>query len=328
MRAMTLAAALLLALAAATQVRAGARPKAADAPLGAEAVIPMTRQIDFVSTVNGRRYRIQIAMPGSPPPANGFGVLYVLDGDGYFGTYAGAVRLRAMAHEIDPVIVVGIGYPDAAGDFAVTLRRRQFDLTPTDADDETKAMPGPAGEPPPEFGGADAFLQVIETEIKPKVAAVAPVDAGHDVLFGHSLGGLFVLHALFRHPAAFRGYLALSPSIWWNHRSVLDGEKDFSRSITAHGAAPRVMLAVGGNEQQMPLPPYPPGLTREALEALVNRAAMVDNVRGLSDRLASLHGATGYQVHSMVFDGESHNSVAWRSVNAFLDFAFAPTAAK
>jgi predicted alpha/beta superfamily hydrolase len=325
MRAMTIAAALLLALPA-IQVHAGSRPKAANAPLGAEAVIPMSRQIDFVSTVNGRRYRIQIAMPGSPPPANGFGVLYVLDGDGYFGTYAGAVRLRAMAHEIEPVIVVGIGYPDAAGDLAVTLRRRQFDLTPTDADDETKAMAGSAGESPLEFGGADAFLQVIETEIKPKVAAMAPVDAGHDVLFGHSLGGLFVLHALFRHPTAFRAYLALSPSIWWNHRAVLDAEGQFARSITGRGVAPRVMLAVGGNEQQLPPPPYPPGLTREALEALVNRAAMVDNVRGLSDRLASLQGATGYQVRTMVFDGESHNSVAWRSVNAFLDFAFAPTA--
>lgn len=303
---------------------AGAHPRSANTPLGAEAAVPMTRQVDFASTVNGRRYRIQLAMPGSPPPKQGFPVLYVLDGDGYFGTYAAAVRLRAMAHEISPAIVVGIGYPDAAGDLGVALRRREYDLTPTDADAETKALSANMGGAALEFAGADAFLKVLETEVKPRVAALAPVRAGHDILFGHSLGGLFVLHALFTHPESYRTFLALSPSIWWNHEAVLQEERGYVARVEKHAVAPRLMLAVGGNEQAVPAPPYPPGVTREALEGLVARAAMIDNVRGLAGRLEKLPGGPGYEVRAKVFDGESHNSVAWASVNAFLDFALHP----
>jgi predicted alpha/beta superfamily hydrolase len=293
------------------------------AAMTAEAVVPMTRQMDFVSAINGHSYRVQIAWPGTPAPANGFRTLYVLDGDAYFGAYASAVRLHVMGGETEPAIVVGISYPDAAGDMAVAMRRREYDLTPTDADADTKAMngglPGPAVQF--EFGGADTFLQVIETEIKPKVAAIAPVRPGADIIFGHSLGGLFVLHTLFTHPQTFQTYLALSPSIWWNHRAVLAGEAAYVRQVKEGKVAPRLMLAVGGEEQSVPPPPYPPGMTREKIESMVNGAAMVDNTTALAARLSGLTGAKGYEVRQRVYDGDYHISVAWQSINAFLAFA-------
>jgi hypothetical protein len=173
----------------------------------------------------------------------------------------------------------------------------------------------------PEYAGADAFLKVIETEIKPRVAAVVPVEPGQDILFGHSLGGLFVLHALFARPSSFRTFLALSPSIWWNQRIVLGDEASFSAQVTDRKASPHVYIAVGAEEQGIPPPPYPPGVTREAVAALVGAAAMVDNVRALGGRLDAMKGGPDWKVRTTVFDGESHNSVAWRSVNAFLDFA-------
>ena len=302
-------------------------PPAADSA-ATLATVPMSRQIDFTSAVNGRRYRIQIALPLAPPPPQGFKVLYVLDGDGYFGGYAAAVRLRAMAHEIEPAVVVGIGYPDAERDFLVAMQRRNLDLTPAQPDDATQATMPASGAGVPEYGGADAFLRVIETEIKPRVRAVVATEPGQDILFGHSLGGLFVLHALFTQPASFRTYLALSPSIWWSRRAILDGEAAFAARVADRSVAPRLYIAVGGGEQSVPPPPYPPGMTRQLVESMVGRAAMVDNARGLGGRLGALDGAPGWEVRTTVYDGESHLSVAWRALNAFLDFALPPPAAQ
>ena len=69
-------------------------------------MVPSTRQFDFKSTVNGRTYRVQVAIPFVPAPQNGYAVLYVLDGDGYFGTYSFAARMRAMLGELQPAVVV------------------------------------------------------------------------------------------------------------------------------------------------------------------------------------------------------------------------------
>ena len=49
----------------------------------------------------------------------------------------------------------------------------------------------------PETGDADAFLRVIEKEIKPGVEALVPINRSNQALFGHSDGGLAVVHALF-----------------------------------------------------------------------------------------------------------------------------------
>jgi predicted alpha/beta superfamily hydrolase len=68
-------------------------------------------------------------------------------------------------------------------------------------------------------GGNDAFLSFIIDELKPAIAKATQVDPGRQALFGHSLGGLFVLHALFSRSDAFDTFIAGSPSIWWGKKS-------------------------------------------------------------------------------------------------------------
>ena len=87
-----------------------------------------------------------------------------------------------MLGEVQPAVVVGIGYPEAESDMKVTLVRRQYDLTPTQSDPKQAAQAGLATD----LGGADAFLQVIEREVKPRIAAMLHVDSSRDILFGHS----------------------------------------------------------------------------------------------------------------------------------------------
>lgn len=309
---------IILMVTAASFVRADPAPAPAQAT---PATIAMSRQIDFTSEVNGHTYRIQIAIPFAPPPKAGFPVLYVLDGDGYFGTYAFAARMRAMSQEIEPAVVVGIGYPDGQDNFMISMNRRNDDLTQTDAEPEMKALMKSAGIPASEYGHADTFLQVIDTEIKPKVAAAVAVDPKRSILFGHSLGGLFVVHTLFTHPHSFQTYLALSPSIWFANRDVLKDEAAFIALFKAGKIAPRVFIAVGGEEQSPSKFALPPGFTRESEARMMAKAAMVDNVRELGRRLSAIQGAPGSEIRVKVFDGETHISVAWASVNAFLNFA-------
>jgi hypothetical protein len=41
------------------------------------------------------------------------------------------------------------------------------------------------------------------------------------MLVGHSLGGLIVLSCLVHHPHLFDAYLAIEPSMWWDHQQLL-----------------------------------------------------------------------------------------------------------
>lgn len=308
-----------LALAAAL----GAGPAAAQ-PLPAAAagepvpaIVGTSQQVDFTSAVNGKTYRITVAKPYAFPPKDGYPVVYVLDGGAYFSSFASAARLRsALGAELGPAVIVGIGYPSES--MLVASSRRMRDLTHSTPDAEQRARDAASG--PVEYAGADEFWKVIETEIRPRVATMAKVSTGHDVLFGHSLGGLFVLRTLFRHPDAFRTYLALSPSIWWTDRSVLQDEAAFAAQVKAGKVTPRIFIGVGGEEQTPPVK-LPPGYTAEQAAKLTARARMVDNARELAARLGALKGAPGYKVQSKVFPGQSHMSVPWDALNTELNFA-------
>lgn len=91
--------------------------------------------------------------------------MYVLDGNGNFGTAMAAVRLRV------PAIVVGIGY--TTEDPNEILRCRMFDITMSTSPTRKQA------------GGGDAFLRVIEGEVKPFVMARYRVDASKQIIYGY-----------------------------------------------------------------------------------------------------------------------------------------------
>lgn len=230
---------------------------------------------------DGREYRILVARPAGAPPPAGFPVLYVLDGNAAFATVAEAVRVqsrRAAATGVAPAVVVGIGYP-TDGPYDETRRIRDF-TTPADP---ARLPPRPDGSPWPANGGADAFLRFLVEEVKPAIARDVPVDRTRDALFGHSLGGLFVLHTLFTRPDSFRAYAAISPSLWWNDRAILEEERRFAASSPPSGR--RLLIAVGGLERQR---------------------NMVDDAEALAARLS----APGtLQVVQRTFEGENHGSI-------------------
>jgi uncharacterized protein len=163
--------------------------------------------------------------PGYERGREKFPVLYVLDGGQNLLTTVSASRALAGAGRMPPVIVVAIINTQRDRDFTPKLVR--------------------TSEPPPElsaFGGADAFLAFIGTELIPAVDAKYRTQPMRTVI-GHSLGGLVAMHALATRPSLFRGYLTLEPSLWWDARQPVQSVLD---SLRARPATVGRLVAVEG----------------------------------------------------------------------------------
>ncbi len=311
-----------------------------------EVAIPNTRQVEFISRVNGHAYALKLAIPMRPPPPKGYRVLYVLDGDNYFGTATEAVRMNGNAPD---VLVVGIGYPDTAA-FAAQSRARHpappqwlsnldpvtaarilertYDLTLPASEDVLagQSVAGLSTSKPSDVGGLDDFLQTIESEVKPRVAAIVPIDRDNQVLFGHSLGGLAVLHALFTGAGHYRSYIAASPSIWWSNSAVLAGEAQFSAGVASGRLAPRLLVTMGADEDLVPKS-LMPGIDRNEAAAMLRKYNMVGNARDLSSRLRNLRGAAGYEVADFaLFADQDHGHAVWPAMGRAVSFAFSQSA--
>ena len=262
------------------------------------AQIPGATQFDITSKITGRTYRIYLAGPVAAPPPGGFRVLYVLDAFTSFPTAASQALLGSLVGHA-PVVVVGVGYPSVLA--TQTLRKR--DLTPWPSD--PAAMdPGDKAE---DYGGGEDFHRFMVEELRPIVAKAFKVDPGKQALMGYSLGGLFTLNVMFRHPDAYQTYVAGSPSIWFDGRKVLEGEAAFADLVRAGKTAPRLLITSDGWEQSVDAPDLPAsGAARAKAVTEVKAARMVDNARELAKRLAPLKGAAGYQVRYALFPEETH----------------------
>jgi len=142
-----------------------------------------------------------------------FPVLYLQDGqnliDGRTSYIAGktwnahttADRLTE-AGEIEPLILVGV---------ANTGLRRMAEYTPT----RDFKMGGGEGR---------SYGRLLIEELKPWIDRSYRTlpDAENTGVGGSSLGGLISLYLGFAHPEVFGKIAVMSPSLWWDHRSILN----------------------------------------------------------------------------------------------------------
>jgi predicted alpha/beta superfamily hydrolase len=75
----------------------------------------------------------------------------------------------------------------------------------------------------PGGGGADLYLQMLVSELKPQVDTMLRTrkDRASTSLAGSSLGGLVTAYAGLKHPDVFGRVAALSPSTWWNGTVII-----------------------------------------------------------------------------------------------------------
>ncbi len=75
------------------------------------------------------------------------------------------------------------------------------------------------------LGGGEGrtYGRVLIEEIKPFIDAAYRTSPGPDntALGGSSLGGLISLYLGFEHPEVFGKIAVMSPSVWWDQRSIL-----------------------------------------------------------------------------------------------------------
>lgn len=142
-----------------------------------------------------------------------FPVFYLQDGQNLFDGRTSYITdktwnanttadLLTAAGEIEPVILVGV---------ANTGLRRMAEYTPM----RDYKMGGGEGQ---------SYGRLLIEELKPWIDRSYRTlpNAEHTGLGGSSLGGLISLYLGFEHPEAFGRIAVMSPSLWWDHRSIFN----------------------------------------------------------------------------------------------------------
>jgi len=264
---------------------AAAAPVAAQAPAaaGAPQAIPWSEHA-LTSAILKEERRLLVAVPdGYETPGRSYPLLWLLDADDreQFAAAVANVRFLVSRGAIPPLVVAGI----ANG------ADRMRDLTPPPSAAMRAANPT--------AGGMDRFLDFVEQEARPLVAARYRV-APYTIFAGHSLGGLAGVFVAARRPGMAQAVIAMSPSLWFNEDALI---APWSAAIAGRTAPLRLFSTRGGNE---PLIDRSAGRFERRLDSLLAR------------RRAR---AVAYRHHR--YPDDSHNITPLQSLTDGLRFTFA-----
>lgn len=132
--------------------------------------------------------------------------MIVLDGEWLFHLANANQRYYSYDEVTDQniprMIVVGIESTD---------RDRDYTSTPNSGKDYSF----------PASGGADKFLEFLETELIPMLDSRYQT-APNRCIVGWSFSGLFLMHAAVKKPDLFNMFLCISPAIWWDNDLIYE----------------------------------------------------------------------------------------------------------
>ena len=232
-------------------------------------------QLDLDSVDGQRHYRVWIGKPDRPAPAAGYPVMWMLDGNAALGALDSA-QLQQLAAGQAPLLVA-VGYQTEQ---RIERAGRTYDYTPA-LPGQTEQRDPLTGQP---SGGVDAFLDLLTQRMRARVAEVAPIDLQRQTLWGHSYGGLAVLHALFTRPGAFSDYAAASPSLWWHDGAIVREAQGLEQRLGE--SRPTLLLMRGGEEPSNPRAPVKGDVERPARDLATDLA----KVPGLQVRFERFEG--------------------------------------
>ena len=172
----------------------------------------------ITSKVLNEERKIWVHIPRSAQYASGFAkqkypVVYVLDGDAHFSSIVGIIeQLSEINGNTNCPEMIVVGIPNT---------NRTRDLTPTHS---TIELPFVNKDLSDNSGGGENFALFLEKELMPYIESKYPA-APYKTLIGHSFGGLTVMNILTSHTQLFNAYIAIDPSMWWDHQQFLKETK-------------------------------------------------------------------------------------------------------
>lgn len=215
--------------------------------------------------------------PGYEGAGDRYPVLYLQDGQNLFDpatAFAGQDWWADVTADeliergaIEPLVMVGIYNAGV---------RRISEYTPTR---DPRSRKG---------GKADRYAEMVAREVKPFIdrqyrTRRGAADTG---ICGSSLGALAALEAALLFPRVFGHAAAMSPSVWWDQRSILHLVRRFRPA-----ARPRIWLDMGTAES---------GAAQDVLE----------DARALRDALLE-RGWSEANLAYREYEGAGHNEQAW-----------------
>jgi predicted alpha/beta superfamily hydrolase len=157
---------------------------------------------ELKSTKLGRSFHIFVDLPeGYDESGQNYPTIYLLDGGDTFPLMAAQHHYLRFGNETPAAILVGISY---GSDTFKGGNWRQTDYTAPSEDVKF-------------WGGAAVFQSVLQEELLPLIEGAYRSDPSHRVLFGHSIGGQFVLFNALTEPGLFFGHIASNPAL---HRNL------------------------------------------------------------------------------------------------------------
>jgi enterochelin esterase-like enzyme len=225
-------------------------------------------------------------------PERFYPVLYMHDGQNLFDPRTSFVAGRTWrvaetadavidAGEVEPLIIVGI---------ANTGDQRLNEYTPS----RDWRMGG---------GEAQRYGDLLANDLLPFISENYRVRQGaqHTGLGGSSLGGLVTLYLGLRHPGVFGRLAVMSPSVWWNHKSIIGYVNERGPEISHK---PQIWLDIGDAEGRKTL----------------SDAELLDR------RLLANGWRMNVDLHFERVHGGTHDEAAWaQRVGPMLRFLFPKT---
>ena len=167
----------------------------------------------------GRSLHIFVDLPENYlESGQSYPTVYLLDGGNTFPLMAAYHHYLRFGDEAPAAILVGISYG------ADTFKEGNWRSTDYTAPSEEREF----------WGGAAVFQKVIQDEILPLIENGYRSDAEQRVIYGHSLGGQFVLFNALTKPELFFGHIASNPALHRNLPFFLTwhGDKEIASPVS------------------------------------------------------------------------------------------------
>lgn len=165
-------------------------------------------EVTIHSSILSENRTLNIYLPAGygVDPLKKYPVIYLLDGskDEDFIHIVGLAQFANFpwAQMLEPTIIVGIANVD---------RKRDFTY-PSQNDQDNKELTS--------SGKSEKFIDFISDELQPYIDSNYPTN-NNKTIIGQSLGGLLATEILYTRPQLFTNYIIVSPSLWWDDRSLL-----------------------------------------------------------------------------------------------------------